>query len=324
MTEPHQVVAVVSAPQSTFELASAAEVFGTRRAGLAVHYSFGICTEHPGPVRTLANFDITVDHGLPALRNADTIIIPGWHRPDEAPSTRLVQAIRREHARGARVVAICSGAFILAHAGLLDGRRATAHWMDIEDLARRFPKVRVDPDILYIDHGDVATSAGTAAGIDLCLQLVRRDHGVAYANEIARRMVMPPHREGGQLQFVSTPISDGSQESLGPLLDFAVSHLAEPISVADLAAHSGMSTRTLARKFDDQLGTSPGHWLLTQRIAAAQALLEDTDLPIEAIARRVGISSATNLRRRFHKALHTTPGAYRRTFRQREAPTAPR
>jgi len=318
MTELHRVLAVVSPQQSTFELASAAEVFGLPRSGLAMRYSFGVCAEHPGRIPTLANFDLAVDLDLSALREADTIVIPGWQRHDELPSARLIEAIRREHARGARIVAICSAAFVLAHAGLLDGRRATTHWVCARALAERFPKIQVDPDVLYIDHGDIATSAGTAAGVDLCLHLVQRDFGAAYAQEIARRMVMPPRREGGQLQFVSPSVPGASTEGLSSVLEWAAVRLADPISLADLAAYAGMSTRTLARRFRDQLGTSPGHWLQTQRIAAAQALLEETDLPIESIATRVGLNSATNLRRRFQNALRTTPGGYRRTFHHQE------
>ena len=312
------MVAVVSPPQSTFELASAAEVFGLPRPGLAAGYTFAVCAEQPGLVATLAGVALAVDRGLAALRTADTIVVPGWQQPDVAPSARLVRAIRREHARGARIVAICSGAFVLAHAGLLDGRRATTHWRLSGDLASRFPRVEVDPDVLYIDHGDVATSAGTVAGIDLCLHLVRRDHGAAYANEIAKRMVMPPHRRGGQRQYVPPSVTPEAPESLGRVLDWAASRLAEPITVADLAGYGGVSQRTLARWFTDQLGISPGRWLLAKRIATAQALLEQTDLPIESIATRSGLSSATNLRRRFQDALRTTPGAYRRTFRHQE------
>lgn len=214
------------------------------------------------------------------------------------------------------MVAICAGAFVLAGAGLLDGRRATTHWRMAQELAAGFPAVQVDADVLFVDHGDVATSAGTAAGVDLCLHLVRADHGAAYAAQVARHMVMPPHREGGQLQYSAVPLTAGQPtESLAALLEWATGRLAQPLSVDDLAARVGVSPRTLARRFAEQLGTSPGQWLLAQRITAARALLEETDLPVDTIALRVGLSSAVNLRRRFHQALRTTPSAYRRAFR---------
>ncbi|WEB44183.1 helix-turn-helix domain-containing protein [Streptomyces yunnanensis] len=315
MPAVHRVVALVRPPQSTFELGCAAEVFGIERRGVAVRYVFGVCTEDPGPVATLAGYDMLVPDGLTALDRADTIVLPGWLPPGEPPSPAVVRALRRAHDRGARVVSICSGAFALAHAGLLDGRRATTHWARAGELAARFPAVQVDPDVLYVDHGDVATSAGSGAGIDLCLHLVRADHGAGYAAQVARSMVMPPHREGGQLQFTAPPHPVQMDGSLAPLLEWTTARLDEPLTVEELAAHEGVSARTLARRFTDQLGASPGQWLLAQRITAARELLESTDLPLDAVARRVGLSSATNLRRRFLRALGTTPGAYRRAFR---------
>lgn len=311
----HRVVALVRPPQSSFELACAAQVFGIERQGLPTRYTFGVCTEHPGPVATLAGYDMLVTDGLDALDRADTVVVPGWLPVQEPPSPAVVGALRRAHSRGARVVSICSGAFALAHAGLLDGRRATAHWAQADGLARQFPAVRVDADVLYVDHGDVATSAGAGAGIDLCLHLVRADQGAGYAAHVARTMVMPPHREGGQLQYAAPPHPAQIDGSLAPLLQWVTGRLDEPVTVDDLAAHEGVSARTLARRFTDQLGTSPGQWLLAQRIVAARELLESTDLPLETVARRVGLSSATNLRRRFLGALGTTPGAYRRAFR---------
>ncbi|TDD88895.1 helix-turn-helix domain-containing protein [Actinomadura darangshiensis] len=316
----HRVVALVRPPQSSFELGCAAQVFGIERPGLATRYTFGVCTERPGPVATYAGYDMLVNDGLEALDLADTVVIPGWLPPTEPPSPAVVEALRRAHSRGARVASICSGAFALAHAGLLDGRRATTHWARADELAERFPQVQVDPDVLYVDHGDVATSAGAGAGIDLCMHLVRADQGARYAAHIARTMVMPPHREGGQLQYAAPPHPEQIDGTLAPLLEWVTERLAEPVSVEGLAAHAGLSTRTLARRFADQLGTSPGQWLLAQRITAARDLLETTDLPLDAIARHVGLSSATNLRRRFLGALGTTPGAYRRAFRTRPAP----
>ncbi|WP_055563869.1 helix-turn-helix domain-containing protein [Streptomyces atriruber] len=315
----HRVVALVHAPQSTFELACAAEVFGIERPGIPRRYAFGVCAEHPGPVATRAGYDMLVTDGLDALGRADTVIVPGWLPATEAPSPAVIRALRRAHRRGARMLSICSGAFVLAHAGLLDGRRATTHWALADELATRFPAVRLDPDVLYVDHGDVATSAGSGAGIDLCLHVVRTDQGAAYAAQVARNMVMPPHREGGQLQYAAPAHPAQFDGSLAPLLAWTSEHLDDPVGVDDLAARAGVSARTLARHFADQLGVSPGQWLLAQRIGVARQLLESTDLPLDAVARRAGLSSATNLRRRFLRALGTTPGAYRRAFR-----TAPR
>jgi AraC family transcriptional activator FtrA len=308
----HRVVALVRPVQSTFELGCAAEVFGTPRAGVPRHYEFEVCAETPGPVPTTAGYAMSVSRGLAALNSADTVIIPGW-APVEAPlPPRVRRALLRAHARGARLVTICSGVFALARTGLLDGRSATTHWGRAEQLRREFPRVRVEPDVLYVDHGDVATSAGAGAGIDLCLHLVRRDHGAAHAALVARHMVMPTHREGGQAQFAPPP---PPPDALDGLLGWAAGRLGTSLSVGELAAHAGVSPRTLARRFADQLGTSPGAWLLARRVTEARTLLEETDLPVEAIAARVGLASAVNLRRRFRARVGTTPGAYRRAFR---------
>ena len=266
-------------------------------------------------VPTLAGYDMVVSEGLSALDTAATVVIPGWQGVAESASAAVVDAVQRAHRRGARVVAICSGAFVIAQAGLLAGRRATTHWRMAAELATYFPDVQVEPDTLYIDLGDVATSAGSAAGIDLCLHLARKDHGAAYAAQVARHMVMPPHREGGQLQYAAVPSADHRPEVLAATLDWAVGRLHERLTVEDMAARAGMSPRTLARKFAEQVGVSPGRWLLEQRVMAARALLEETDLAVEKIADRVGLSSATNLRRRFRSLVHTTPAAYRRSFR---------
>jgi AraC family transcriptional activator FtrA len=307
-----RVVALVRPVQSVFELGCAVEVFGTKRADVPQHYAFEACTETPGPVPTTGGYAMSVSLGLSALETADTVIIPGW-LPVEAPLSDVVRsALLRAHARGTRLVTICSGVFALARTGLLDGRSATTHWARAEQLRREFPRVRVEPDRLYVDHGDVATSAGAGAGFDLCMHLVRHDHGAAYASLLARHMVLPPHREGGRTRYVppSPP-----QDVLNDLLTWADGCLGTPLSVHDLAAHLGVSPRTLARRFADQLGTSPGAWLLSRRVTAARALLEETDLPVEAIAARVGLTSAVNLRRRFRTQTGTTPGAYRRAFR---------
>ncbi|MFT2016778.1 GlxA family transcriptional regulator [Streptomyces sp. 796.1] len=319
---PHRVVALLHPPQTTFPLACAAEVFGGPGPEIPARYTFDACTEHPGPLRTQTGCDLVVTGGLPALERADTVLVPGWPQGQDAGgavSPAVVDAVRSAHRRGARIVSLCSGAFVLAAAGLLDGRRAATHWARAAELASRFPRVQVDPAVLYVDHGDVATSAGAAAGVDLCLHLVSRDQGAAYALRVARHMVMPPHREGCQLQYAELPTSGPVTDSLAPLLDWLSERLDQPISVADMALRSQVSPRTLTRRFTEQLGISPGRWLLDRRIAATRALLEETDLPVETIARKVGLSSAVNLRRRFHEALRTTPAAYRRTFRVHQA-----
>jgi AraC family transcriptional activator FtrA len=308
----HRVVGLVNPVQSTFELGCAAEVFGTERAGVPQYYEFLVCTETPGPVPTTAGYSMAVSHGLSALASADTVLIPGWQSVDEPLSPRVSRALIRAHRRGARLVTICSGVFALARTGLLDGRTATTHWARTAKLQRDFPRVRVEPDVLYVDHGDVATSAGAGAGIDLCLHLVRRDCGDAHATLLARHMVMPPSREGGQTQYApASPPAD----TLDGLLDWATARLGSPLTVDDLAGFLSVSPRTLARRFADRFGTSPGQWLLARRVTAARTLLEETDLPVEAIAGRVGLTSAVNLRRRFRDALGTTPAAYRRAFR---------
>ncbi|MGH4031061.1 GlxA family transcriptional regulator [Actinomycetota bacterium Odt1-20B] len=308
----HRVVALVRPVQSVFELGCAVEVFGTKRPGVPQHYEFEACTETPGPVPTTGGYAMSVSQDLSALEAADTVIIPGWLPVEEPLSDVVRRALLRAHARGARLVTICSGVFALARTGLLDGRSATTHWARAEQLRREFPRVRVEPERLYVDHGDVATSAGAGAGFDLCLHLVREDLGAAYASLLTRHMVLPPHREAGQVQDTPPPPPG---DALNGLLAWVDERLGTPLSVDDLAAYLGVSPRTLARRFADRLNTSPGAWLLSRRVAAARTLLEDTELPVEAIAARVGLTSAVNLRRRFRSAVGTTPGAYRRAFR---------
>ncbi|MFJ1594728.1 helix-turn-helix domain-containing protein [Kitasatospora albolonga] len=311
----HQVVALLNEPQSPFELACAAEVFAGARPDLPADYDFEVCTARPGRLRTTTGPSLFVEAGLEALERADTVIVPGWEPPGGPVPENALAALRAAHGRGARVVSICTGAFVLARAGLLAGRSAVTHWRRTAQLAAEFPELDVVADVLYVDHGDVATSAGSGAGIDLCLHLVRTDHGTAYAAQVARSMVLPPHREGGQLQYAAGPALSGTDESLAPVLEWALTRLDHTdLSVDRLADRAGLSPRTFARRFVRQLGTSPGQWLLQQRIDAARALLERTDLPVETIAARAGLSSAVNLRRRFRTALGTTPGAYRRVF----------
>ncbi|KWX20892.1 AraC family transcriptional regulator [Mycolicibacterium wolinskyi] len=315
----HRVAALVSPLQGPFELACVTEVFGVQRDTDPPRYELTVCTERPGVVATPVGYAMTISAGLGALDTADTIVIAGWRRLDAPLSADVRRALTRAHERGCRIATICTGTFALAQTGLLDDRPATTHWAKAAELQERFPRIKVDPDVLYVDDGDVATSAGAGAGIDLCLHLIRKDHGAAYAAHVARHLVMPPHREGGQAQYAAPRTVATPPPSLAELLDWVSGRLDEPITLEDMANHLHVSSRTLARRFVEQLGTSPGQWLLTQRINAARALLEETDLPVDTIAIRVGLSSATNLRRRFQSAVHTTPGAYRRAFRHQRA-----
>jgi transcriptional regulator GlxA family with amidase domain len=313
------VAAVVAERQSPFEFAIACEVFGIDRSADIGRpwYQFVVCSADPSPVTTQAGFTIGTPYGLEVLERAHTIVVPATPRPDQ-PSQALIDALRRAHGRGARLVSLCTGAFTLAAAGLLDGRRATTHWLWSDELSRRYPKVNVDPGVLYIDEGDVMTSAGTAAGIDLCLHIVRLDYGAEAANVTARRMVVPPHRDGGQAQFVRQPVPPPSlSDPFADALVWAQEHLDEPIAVDGLARRAAMSPRTFARRFQEQHGTTPHQWLLRQRVAYAQRLLETTDLPVDVIAGRCGLGTATNLRQHFQRVVRTTPTAYRRTFRAR-------
>ncbi|OUC95250.1 GlxA family transcriptional regulator [Streptosporangium minutum] len=310
----HRVVAVVGTIQEMYPVTCASAVFGYHGPDIPQHYDFALCTEKPGPVRTTVGVDIIVERGLEALEDADTILLAGWClRPDLVSG--LAEGVLAAHARGARIMAICGGVYVPASLGLLDGRTAAIHWELTADLARRYPRVRTDAGVLYVDHGDVATAGASATTVDLCLNQVRREHGAALAMRIGRQLSAAPHREGCQRQYPQLPTTGPIPDSLAPLLDWITANLDRPLTIEDMAVHTGLSPRTLSRHFTDQLGVSPGRWLLDRRIASTRALLEETDLPVETIAQRVGLSSAVNLRRRFHKALHTTPAAYRRSFR---------
>ncbi|KUF18805.1 MULTISPECIES: helix-turn-helix domain-containing protein [Streptomyces] len=298
-----------------FELAVAYEVFGSAPDAVpGPWYDVEVCGS--AAVR-VGRFLLEPDHGLDRLAKADTVIVPGWADVAVAPPGDLVDAVRAAHEAGARVASLCTGAFVLAAAGLLDGRRATTHWAHTDVLAARHPRVEVDPDVLYVDNGSVLTSAGKAAALDLCLHLVRRDHGSAVTNTVARRLVVPPHRAGGQAQFVTAPVPDRYTHPLADLLPWAVERLDRPLTVADLARQAGLSSRHLARHFRTVTGTSPLQWLLTQRIHRAQELLETTDDSVESIASATGMGTATTLRRHFGRAVGVPPDTYRRTFRER-------
>ncbi|WP_331767102.1 helix-turn-helix domain-containing protein [Embleya sp. NBC_00896] len=305
-----------------FELALAYELFGSAPpVPVEVWYELVICGA--GTVRADGRFLLEPDWGLDRLALADTVIVPGWADVDVDPPADLVDAVRTAHEAGARVASLCTGAFVLAAAGLLEGRRATTHWAHAEALATRYPQVEVDPDVLYVDNGSVLTSAGKAAAMDLCLHLVRRDHGSAVANAVARRLVVPPHRPGGQAQFVATPVPEQHDHPLSELLAWAAQRLDQPLTVEDLARRANMSSRHLGRHFRSMTGTTPLQWLLTQRIHRAQELLETTDDSVDAIAEATGMGTATTLRRHFNRTVGVPPDAYRRTFhRQRADATA--
>ena len=315
----HRVAVLCFSPVSVFEMAVPCEVFGIDRTAMGVpRYEVRICSAEALPLRTGMGFEMTTGFGLSTLRWADTIVVPGWphlDRRDVPPA--VIDEVRRAHRRGARIASLCSGAFVLAAAGLLDGKVATTHWMYADRFAAAHPDVLPDTSVLYVGDGQVFTSAGTAAGIDLCLHLVRLDHGAEVANVVARRMVMPAHREGGQAQFVEAPVPRCTEgDDLVPTLDWAIAHLDEELDVAQLAHRARLSPRTFARRFKDATGTTPLQWLLVQRVVLAQRLLESTDLPIEIIATRAGFGTATALRQHFARHVGTVPTAYRQTFRR--------
>ncbi|MER7489682.1 helix-turn-helix domain-containing protein [Streptomyces sp. NPDC126497] len=298
-----------------FELALAQEVFGSAPDGVpGPWYDLVVCG--PGPVRA-GRFLLEPDHGLDRLPHADTVIVPGWADVDEAPPAELVDAVRAAHGAGARLVSLCTGAFVLAAAGLLDGLRATTHWAHTRTLADRHPAVEVDPDVLYVDSGSVLTSAGKAAAMDLCLHLIRLDRGSATANKVARRLVVPPHRDGGQAQFIPAPVPAPGHHPLADLLPWVLERLDRPLTVEDLARRARMSSRHLGRHFRATTGTTPLQWLLTQRIRRAQELLETTDDSVDAVAAATGMGTATTLRRHFNRTVGLPPHAYRRAFRTR-------
>ena len=315
----HVVATVVMEGVHPFEMSVPCEVFGLERPEIVFPWRYElIVTSVDGtdPVRTHNGFTIQTPYTLDDLDRADTIVIPAWPNVNEPPTDALVDALRRAHARGARIMSFCSGAFVLAYAGLLDGRRATTHWMYADAMAQRFPSVMVDRNVLYVDEGSVLTSAGTAAAIDLCLHVVRLDLGAEAANIVARRMVVPPHRDGGQAQFVQAPVPCcPAEDPIADTLDWAVEHLDQQLTVETLARHASMSPRTFARRFRDVTGTTPHQWLLRQRVLHAQRLLETTDEPVERVAHRCGFSSAAVLREHFTRITGTNPLTYRRTFR---------
>jgi transcriptional regulator GlxA family with amidase domain len=309
------VAALVPNGVAPFELGVLCEVFGIDRSDQGLpSYDFAVCGVEPGRVSTsIGGFSVVVEHGLERLADADLIGVPacgdgGW--PEE-----VLQALRDAVDRGARVLSLCTGAFVLGAAGLLDGRDCTTHWRYAEQLQERYPRARVNPDVLYVDTGQVLTSAGTAAGIDLCLHVVRQEQGAAVANAIARRMVVPPHRDGGQAQYVETPVAvPQSADSLRPVLTWMQQNLHRDMPVSELARKAAMSPRTFARRFRAETGTTPHQWVTSQRLLLAERLLEETNAPIDTVASRTGFGNAAALRHHFSAARGTTPQAYRRTF----------
>ncbi len=299
-----------------FEFGIVAEVFGLRRPELGVPwYDLAVTSFDAAPLRATGGVQVVATHSVRVLARAGTIVIPNWRDIHETPPAAMLNALRAAHARGARLLSVCSGAFVLAAAGLLDGKRATTHWMHAPTLAARYPQVKVEPSVLYVEAGQVFTAAGSAAGIDLGLHIVRQDYGSDIANQVARRMVVAPHREGGQSQFVVTamPPVDGS---LAPLMEWASARLDQPLSAVALARKGRMSLRTLARRFAEQAGTTPHQWLTHQRVLAAQRLLETSRASIDRVAELSGFAAPETLRFHFRQRVGTSPAAYRRRFAQ--------
>jgi transcriptional regulator GlxA family with amidase domain len=312
----HTVAAVVDQGALTFDFAIPCEVFGIDRSDLASPwYEFLVVAAGKRRVRTQTGFTIEAPHGLAALERADTIVVPGWTSPEVEPGAKLLAALRRAHRRNARIVSICTGAFVLAAAGLLDGRRAVTHWMYTDELRRRHPRVDVDPSVLYVVDGTIMTSAGTAAGIDLCLHIVTCDYGADIAASVARRLLMPLYRSGGQAQYVDVPVSKARGDEMSELLAWALPLIPTRLSVDDLARRASVSRRTLTRRFRQATGLAPGEWLQRERLRLARRLLETSEDPIERVAHRAGYETTVSMRAHFARDLHTSPRAYRRTFR---------
>jgi len=312
MTKVHRVVVLAPHGVYPFDLGIPHRVFGAADG----RYEVVTCTIDGHPVRTSADFSITVEHGPEVLRTADTVVIPPFHTSDPRRETLVDLAqVLAYVAPGTRIVSTCTGAFVLAAAGLLDGRRATTHWHATGLFREWYPQVELDPNVLFVDEGDVLTSAGAAAGIDLCLHLVRKDHGSEIANHAARTCVVPPWRDGGQAQYIERPVPETTASGTSAAREWALRNLHEPLALSDLAAHSNMSLRTFARRFTEEVGMSPGRWLIQQRVDRARNLLESTDLAVDEIAGQVGFASGSSLREHLHAALGVSPLAYRRTFR---------
>ncbi|MGF6349654.1 GlxA family transcriptional regulator [Variovorax sp. W2I14] len=305
---------------SPFHLSVPCMVFGEDRTETgAPRFRMRVCAPEPGPLRTNAGFDLVVPHGLEAIRRAQIVVVPSWRDDGRPAPPALIRALQAAHRRGATVVGLCLGAFVLAEAGLLDGRPATTHWNLAATFARQYPKVSLQPEVLYVDDGDVLTSAGTAAGIDCCLHLLRVRYGAETANRAARRMVVAPHRQGGQAQYIQQPMpATAERDRLAPLLEWLGKHLDVPHELDELARRALMSRRTFTRRFRESTGTTVGQWIQNQRLALAQRLLETTDHPVERVATGAGFGSAVSLRKHFTSAFKVSPTVYRRQFSRTE------
>lgn len=303
----------------TFEFGIMVELFGIPRPDFDEWYRLCVCGIEPGPLRAAGGITIEAPYTLGMLDRAETIIVPGWRGLNAPVPEALCRKLQRAKEQGARILSVCSGAFVLAAAGLLDGKRATTHWKYAGELQRLYPEIEVDPAVLYIDEGNIITSAGSAAGIDMGLHLIRRDFGATVANTVARQLVVPPQRDGGQKQFVGTPVGEDPDESaFARMLDQFRSSLRKEHSVESMAKYAHMSSRTFARRFKESTGTTPHRWLQQERVRLAQSMLETTTLPLERVAERAGFSDAQLLRLHFRRVVGMAPAAYRRTFRSTE------
>ena len=310
---PHSVAVLAYDRLCTFEFGIAVEVFGLPRPEIPDWYQFKVCAIEPGPLAATGGFRILAEGGLKDLRRADTIIVPGWRGIHTPVPDALVKALRTAHARGARLLSFCSGVFVLAATGLLDGRRATTHWRYAKHLQQMYPAIRIEPDVLYVDEGQVLTSAGSAAALDLSLHLVRRDHGPKIANTVARRLVIPPHRDGGQAQFIDRPVQEEGA-ALAALLDWMRRNLQRELPLRLLAKQAKMSERTFLRRFEEATGTTPKDWLTNERLSRARELLEGSGMAVERVATECGFGSADTLRHHFRTRLQLSPRRYRDRF----------
>jgi AraC family transcriptional activator FtrA len=317
------VIALTYDGLCAFEFACTAEVFGLSRPELGPRwYRFETCSLGGRRVRGQYGTSMSVDGGLERLAEAGTIMIPGWQGIDVPVPSAIVEALTRAHRRGARLLSICSGSFVLAATGLLDDRRATTHWRYSDALQSRYPRVRVDPDVLYIDEGEILTSAGSAAGLDLCLHLIRRDFGAAIANVVARRLVIPPHRDGGQAQFLDSPVDRRERGPLSVVLERVQRRLHQPITINQMSRWAAMSERTFIRRFRATTGMTPGDWITHQRIGRAKDLLERSSLDVEQVAARAGLGTAMTMRHHFRKRIGLSPAEYRKRFSQLAMPAS--
>ena len=315
----HNIAIVLYEGFTAFELGVACEIFGDDRwvAPGEPWYRLFICGENTAPLTSDSGFQILVPYGLDVLEAVDTVIVAPTYRPSDI-SDSVFEGLRQAHARGCRMLSLCGGAFVLAEAGLLDGRRVATHWTECDELAGRYPDLSVDADVLFVDEGDILTGAGSAAGIDLCLHIVRQDYGSEVATQLARQLVVPPQRDGGQAQYIDSPLPNlDESDRLSETVAWMQVHLDEPLTIEVLAARAAMSARTFARRFRAATGSSPHRWLQAQRVKLAQRLLETSDLSVELVASQSGFSTAGNLRKHFGRVVSTSPQAYRQTFRHR-------